>query len=147
MQRASTRSGRISLVLLASIVSVGLVALLVFFSGPSPKTAAAEFMSALAKGDVNKLTELSTVHDKSKEEIRKEWELAVKYAPTYVFLWEISNVQRQGDTATVRVDLTAALYGTSPYAQPKPLQLQKVNGVWKVDVAEATRDMYPYLPQ
>jgi hypothetical protein len=147
MQRPSIRSGRISLVLLASLLSVALIVVLVVVSGPSPRTAAEQFMSALAKGDVDRLTELSIVHDKSKNEIHKEWELAVKYGQTYTFSWEVGSVQQQGDTASVRVDVTPTIFGTAPYAQPKPLQLQKVNGVWKVDVAEATRDMYPYLPQ
>lgn len=148
MHPASKRSGRISLVAIAGIVSVAMVAVLFLFSGQSPRGAAAEFLSALSSGDVNKLTELSSVGSKSKEEIHKEWEESIKYGRTYLFLWDITGFQQDKDnTAIVRIDVTENPGSPASYPQHKELQLIKVDGVWKVDVPQISRDAFPYLPQ
>jgi len=148
MRRASRQSGRISIVAIAGIVSVLLVATLIFFNGESPRTAAADFMSALAKGDVDALTALSVVHKKSPDEVRKEWADAIKYGRTYIFFWQITGVsEEKSDSATVSIDLTADPFNPASYAEHKELTMVKVNGAWKVDVPEITRDMFPYMPQ
>ncbi|MFI5385301.1 MAG: hypothetical protein ACHQ50_04185, partial [Fimbriimonadales bacterium] len=128
--------------------SVVLVAVLFLTGGPTPRAAAAEFMSALTKGDVDKLTELSYVQNRTKDQIHQEWAEAVKYSQSYIFFWDISSTQQTGATsAVVHVNLTPDPSSESAYVQPKPLQLVKVDGAWKVEVAEITRDMYPYLPR
>ncbi len=147
MVRASRQSGRISFLAIAGLLSVMLVGVLFAFNGTSPRTAAAEFMSALAKGDVDKLTDLSIVHDKGRDEIRKEWSDAIKYSRSYFFLWQIVAVSQEKDAATVRLDVTVNPISPSAYPEHKELSLQRVGSTWKVDVPLITRDMYPYLPQ
>jgi len=125
-----------------------LVVFLIFFNGESARSAAAEFMSALSKGDVNTLTELSTVHKKSPDEIRQEWREAMTYGRSYLFYWEITGVTNEkSDSATVRIDLTANPLSPASYPEHKELSMVKVDGKWKVDVPEITRDMFPYMPQ
>ncbi|HVT12352.1 MAG TPA: hypothetical protein VHE55_08795 [Fimbriimonadaceae bacterium] len=134
--------------LLAGLVSIALVGVLFLFSGQSPRTVAADFLSALAKGDVAKLTELSSVNGKPKDEIRKEWEECIKYGRTYLFGWDITGFQQNKDgTAIVRIDVTENPGSPMSYPAHKELQMVKVDGSWKVDVPQISRDAFPYLPQ
>ena len=148
MHRTSTRSGRISFVVLAGILSIAMVAALFLFNGQSPKTTAAEFMSALAKGDADKLADLSYIQGKSREQIKKEWQDTIKWSKAYLFRWDISTVTQRGDdSAAVRVEIWSNPLSPQSYSEPKPLTLIKENGAWKVDVTQITRDAFPYLPQ
>ncbi len=134
--------------MLAGIVSIALVGVLFLFSGQSPRSTAADFMSALAKGDVDKLTELSSVNGKPKDEVRKEWDESIRYGRTYLFGWDITGFQQNKDgTAIVRIDVTENPGSPMSYPAHKELQLVKVDGNWKVDVPQISRDAFPYLPQ
>src|SRR5690349_21210580 len=104
MLRASRRSGRISFVTIGGICSIAFVVLLFVFTGQSPRGAASEFMSDLALGDVKGLTNLSVVHNDSKEEIERKWKLAMDYGRNYIFTWSITAVNQEGDTATVKLE-------------------------------------------
>jgi hypothetical protein len=147
MHRVSRRSGRISFVLLAGICSVALIAFLFFFTGQSPRGVAGEFMTALAKGDVDKLTELSLVETRPKEEIHKEWERSIQYGRNYLFFWSITGLKQDADGATVRLDITKNPLSPSAYPEHYELQMVKTKEGWKVDVPQIARDMFPYLPQ
>jgi len=147
MQRASTRSGRISFVAIAGVLSLALVALLLFSNGQSPRSAAAEFMSALASGDVDKLTELSIVQTKGKDEIHNEWADAVKYGRSYIFAWNIVNVRQEKDSATVALEVIQNPQSGAAYPEKRELQLVRAGGGWKVDVTQISREVFPYLPQ
>jgi hypothetical protein len=147
MHRPSKRSGRISFVALGGIFSLALVAILLLSSGQSPRSAAAMFMTALAQGNVDKLTDLSIIHDKPKEAIHKEWEETVKYSRGYYFYWSIEAYTQSGDSATVRVDRTEHLESQAPYPEHFELQLVKTKDGWKVDVPQIARPMFPFLPQ
>ena len=68
------QSGRISILMLASIFSVVLVTLILIFSRESLSTVGARFMDALERHDVNKLTALSMMNGKTEDQIRKEWD-------------------------------------------------------------------------
>jgi hypothetical protein len=146
MHTASRRSGRISFVAIAAVLAVAMLAFLFFSAGGSPRTTAIAFMSSLAEGDVAKLTDLSLVRDRSKEEIHKQWEDAVKYGKSYRFAWEIGPIRTDGDSATARIDVYKSP-SADAYADKYELILKKVNGSWKVDVAQIARDMFPYLPR
>jgi hypothetical protein len=147
MHRPTKRSGRISFVALGGIVSLALVALLLFSTGQSPRSAAAMFMTALAQGDVDKLTDLSVINNKPKDVIHKEWEETVKYSRGYFFHWAIKSMSQSGDTATVRVDRIEHLESPGSYEEKFELQLVKTKDGWKVDVPQIARPMFPYLPQ
>jgi hypothetical protein len=146
MHTASKRSGRISFVSIAAVFAVALLAFLFFSAGASPRTAAIDFMSSLAKGDVEKLTDLSLIQDRNKDQIHAQWQEAMKYGKNYRFVWQIGAIKTDGDTATARIDVTKS---PSPEAATDKYELilKKVDGAWKVDVAQITRDMFPYLPQ
>ena len=123
-----------------------MLAFLFLSAGSSPRTTAIEFMSALAQGDPDKLTDLSLVQDRTKDQIHKQWEEAMRYGKYYRFYWEIGATRSEGDTATTRIDVTKT---PGPDAAPDKYELilKKVDGSWKVDVAQIARDMFPYMPQ
>ena len=146
MHRPSKRSGRISFVTLAGVLCLMLVAVLFLFSGQSPRSAAGSFMSALAKGDVNALTELSVIHDKPKEQVRKEWEETMKNARGYFFAWNIVSYVQTGDTATVRLNRIEHPEASTSYEEHYELMLVRKKDGWKVDVPQIARTMFPYLP-
>lgn len=147
MLAASRRSGRISFVLLAGICSLALLGFLLLSGGKSPRGAAGEFMTALARGDVDKLTELSSIQNKDKEQIRKDWEQSLHYGKNYLFFWTIDAMSQSGDTATAKLGVTKNPLSPSAYADHYELQLKKEGSDWKVDVTQMSRDMYPYLPR
>jgi hypothetical protein len=147
MQPASRRSGRISFVAIAGICSLALVGFLMLSTGKSARTCAGEFMTALARADINKLTETSVVQNESKDQIRKEWEQTMKYGRNYVFFWTIDGVDESKDVATVRLGMTKNPLSPSAYPEHYELQLKKVNGEWQVDVTQISREMFPFLPQ
>jgi hypothetical protein len=123
-----------------------MLAFLFLSAGSSPRTAALEFMSALAEGNAEKLADLSLVQDRPKADLRKQWDDAVRYGKHYRFAWEVGAIRTDGDTATVRIDV----YKTATedaYADKYELILKKVNGSWKVDPTQIARDMFPYLPR
>lgn len=145
--RTSRRSGKASFVLLAAVFSAALVICLFAFSGESARTNAGQFMSALASQDVDKLTALSVVHDKTPDQIRKEWKEAVDFGKYYQFYWAIKDVAQDKDSATVRLDVVQNPRSPSSYPAHFELSMVKVGKNWKVDVPQINRDMYPFLPQ
>jgi hypothetical protein len=147
MHHASRRLGRISFVLLAGICSVALVGCVFLFSKQSPRSAAAAFLSALAKSDPDRLADLSIVQTKNRDEIRKEWSETLDLSKTYVFYWELGPSRQDGKQATVRVDITRKPNSPQAFPEHYELLLVETNDGWKVDVPQIARDMYPYLPQ
>jgi hypothetical protein len=83
------KSGRISLV--AILVGLGLVFLVgvILFSSntDSPETAAIKFMDALARGDANDLSQVTSIDEDSPEVVRKKWENTLSYTEFYQFQW------------------------------------------------------------
>ena len=134
--------GRVNFLVLVSVVTLaGLVAAVLFASEP-PENVAYKFMTALSKGDVEKLTDLSVV-DGDREAMRKQWDYTVHVAaPYYRFVWALGESRVLDDThASVKVEINPD-QGQEPYH----LAMEKVDGKWKVRVQELTRDMFPYLP-
>ena len=104
-------------------------------------------MSALAKGDVDRLTALSIVQDKSPDQIGKEWKETIDNSKGFSFYWDITAVHQEQTSATVRLDIIQDLGSPAAYPKHYELQLVKVGNEWKVDVPQIARDMYPFLPQ
>jgi len=143
------QSGRVSLLTLIAGASVLLVAALLLFSRESLTTVGARFMGALARGDVNTLTEMSFVGNRDKEQVRKDWEFAVNTAGRYYnFRYRIlSSVQHDPKTASVRMQVIRDADNPSAYEENRQLPLVKVGDDWKVDVKGLSRDIYPGLPR
>lgn len=147
-QRRMKQSGRAHwLVILGAVGFIALVGLL-FAGGSAPSPVAGEFMVALAKGDVNKLTELTYKGTKSEDEIKKDWDFTVHTAsPYYRFTWKINDEHLLDDRdATVRLDVWRNM-GPRAYPEHYEIPLVKVNGAWKVRVEAINREMYPNLPR
>jgi hypothetical protein len=147
MHRASHRSGRISFVAIAGVCAVAFVAVLFLLSGQSPQSAASDFLSALANRDAAKLTDLSLIHNEPKEQIRKDWEQTLHYTPNFMFYWDIKAVVSEGNTATVKLDVTKNPMDPSAFGEHFELSMLKTESGWKVDVPQIPRDMYPFLPR
>src|SRR5688572_24259212 len=93
MRRASKQSGRVSFILVAGVCSLALILVLFLYKDRSPRTVAAEFLSALATANVDELANLSVIHDKSKEEVKKEWAQTMKYSRSFMFYWTLGAVR------------------------------------------------------
>lgn len=137
--------------LLPVIVAFALIiAGIVFFilAGSSPTAVAADFMSALAKGDAKKLTDLSYFEKVSSDEARKKWELTLARTRYYRFMWSIrSTVESTPETAAVSLEVYRTADSPATYGENYALPMLKVNGNWKVDVQGIPRDMFPALPR
>ena len=142
------QAGKAHWLTIAGILSVFVVAGLFFFGKDSAATTAGEFMSALAKGDVDTLTELSWFQGATKEQLKEKWRYSVKeVGPHYVFAWKINAVTRSGDdSAAARMQVIRNL-DAGGYEENFQLPLVKDNGNWKVDVRSISRAMYPGLPK
>jgi hypothetical protein len=143
------QSGRVNLLLLGAIVCIAVLGF-VFLSGrESVTTVGSRFMSALAKGDVDTLTKMSYIDGESPDHIRKEWDFAVnEVAKHYRFTWRITSARETGkESAAVSMQVARNADSGGAYEEKFELPLQKVDGDWKVDVTNISRDMYPGLPR
>ena len=143
------RSGRVPYLAIILGAFVLALTLIVVLAGESPSTTGAKFMSALADGDVDKLTELSYLDSVSDEEMKKKWEYTTSVVgPRYVFQFSIEDsVLQSDDKAVVRMELTTDSDKNSAYADRFELELNKIKGEWKVSVAALDRAIYPGLPR
>lgn len=142
------RRGRANwLVILGSIGLVVIIALF-FLGGRSASSVAAEFMSALGKHDVAKLTELSYMDGSTPEEVRKKWEYTVQVAPYYRFRWQfLGESNPTPDSAAVRLWVWRDAQSPATYEEKFEIPLVKIDGNWKVDVRGLNRLMFPALPR
>lgn len=134
---------------LTVFTALGLVLIfgLLAFSKQSPATVGSQFMSALAEGNVDKLTDLTYMPGSEKNEIREKWEYATKVAGKhYIFNWQIKGDSQSDErTASVRVEVDKNMQG---YGDAYGLDIRKdEDGKWKVDVRSISREMYPGLPR
>ncbi len=106
-------------------------------------------MTALSKGDVDTLTKMSLLGDKTEPEMHKEWEFAVNTAGKhYRFFWRItSELVSDENSGSVRMQISRNIDSPSTYEEAFQLPMQKVNGEWKVDVRGISREMFPALPR
>ena len=106
-------------------------------------------MTALSKGDVDTLTKMSLLGDKTEPEMHKEWEFAVNTAGKhYRFFWRItSELVSDENSGSVRMQISRNIDSPSMYEEAFQLPMQKVNGEWKVDVRGISREMFPALPR
>lgn len=120
-----------------------------YFAKDSVTTVGSQFMDALARGDVEKLTEMSYMSDLPKEEIRKRWDFTVnKAAPYYRFTWRVAGGdETEKDSGNVRLKVQRNVDSGSSYEESFQLPLIKTAEGWKVDVRSISRDMYPGLPR
>jgi len=140
------QAGRISFVTLAAAVAVVILTIVIIFSRDSLNSVGARFMTALALGDVKKLTKYSYVSGASESEIEKSWEESVNgLGRNYLFIWRISGSSLSGpDTGNVRLQVDR---NPMSYEENFQLPMIKVKDEWKVDVRSISRAMFPLLPR
>jgi hypothetical protein len=120
-------AGRVSVLAVLAIfaVIVGGAVIVLLTTGESPESAATSFLSALAKGDINELTNLSYMANQSPEEVKKKWDFAENVAgPYYRFAYRV--------TGSNQADANDAV---------------KVGDKWKVDVRSVNIELFPALPR
>lgn len=143
------RSGKVHWMVLVGLVGILAIAFLLLFSKESASVAAQRFMMALAKGDVETLTKMSSMPGRTEEDIRKQWEFATKEAgPYYRFVWQINRSNDSGpNTSAVVMDVLRNATDAQSYQEKYELPMIKENGVWKVEVSSISRGLYPALPR
>jgi hypothetical protein len=145
------KGGRISLVLILAIIAVliGVSVMYATTSGDSPESAGSKFMSALAKGDVDQLTDLSYVVNATPADIHQKWDFACHTAgPYYHFKWRANGaIIADQDTAALKIWYTKDANARGSYEDTFELPLIRVNGHWKVDVSSMDHSIYPAMPR
>lgn len=119
------------------------------FAGQSVSHVGVQFLDALARGDVDKLTDLSDIPGRSREEIRKEWDFAVNTAGKYYrFEWKLDEGNEiSPGLGSVRCQIRRNADNPGSYDEKFELPMHKVDGKWKVAVAEVSADVFPALPR
>jgi hypothetical protein len=143
------QSGRIALLLLLPLAVVVIWLFVVLTAPPNPGDKATEFMQALAKGDVDRLTEMSYMPGLERDEIRKRWEYTTQVVgPHYGFIFRLQNHRMTAENeAAVRFEVYRDIYAGTTYAEPFEIPMIRVNDEWLVDVRSINRDFYPGLPR
>jgi hypothetical protein len=143
------RAGRVNIVLVGALVAIIMIGGVILMGRQSVTTVAAKFMTALAKHDVDTLTEMTYLNGRDKAEVRKKWDFAVNDAGKhYLFMWRIaSSKEADPNTASVTLQMVRNIRGSGSYEEKYDLPLVKENGEWKVDVSAISREVFPALPQ
>lgn len=142
-------AGRINFMLLGVVAVVVLGVVLVFAGRNGPTDTANQFMMALAKGNVDKLMDVTFIRDGDKEAMRKQYDFATKVAsPYYTFTWVVRGEKDANDTtASVQLSVWRNAMKNGTYAENFEIPVVKSNGRWLVDVAGINVEMYPALPR
>lgn len=149
MMKSMRQSGRINVVALIGgfIALVFAAALSISFLKESPGTVTGKFLTALAKGDVDTLTNLTYGGTMSKEEVKKEWEFSLSVSKYYRFRWSVVAESTADDkSASVRTQIARNL-GPNSYDENFGIPLVQDKGGWKVDVKGMSRSIFPSLPR
>ena len=151
--KSQQQSGKISLLGLGAGAIVALIVASLFFAKEDPSAIGGQFMDALARHDVAKLTELSYVGEtdpakieQEKKRLHDEWDFCVNVAGKhYPFVWRVTSSAQSSDTsASVAMQITKG--GAGGYEEKFELHLEKVNNKWLIDVGAISRLMFPSLP-
>ena len=127
------------------LIAIGVVMLMV---GQSPEAAARDFMTALSKGDVSRLTEMSYLPD-PEEPLGQQWRDTVEQrAKNYVFAWQLQGSEKMSDEEAVVKVMIVEYRGPDLHENDVAnLPLTKRDGEWKVDLRSLSRTFFPGLPR
>jgi hypothetical protein len=151
--KTNRKSGRFSILGLGAVAIVSMIIASIFLAKEDPSSIGGQFMDALARHDVAKLTELSYVSssdpkvaDEEKKRLQGEWDFSVNMAGKhYPFMWRITGSNSSTDTtSSVTVQVTRG--GPGGMDEKFELPMEKQNGKWFVDVGSISRMMFPALP-
>jgi hypothetical protein len=150
---SNRQSGKVSLLALAFVAIIGMIIASFAFAKEDAAAVGAQFMDALARHDVDKLTELSLIEktdpagiEEEKKLLRSQWDFSVNTAGKhYPFFWKITNATTATENhSTVVVQINKG--GPNGYDEKYELSLEKSGGKWKVDVRSISKTMFPALP-
>ena len=143
------QSGRISLVLLASIVSVVVVAGILIFSRESMSSVGQRFIEALYAKDVDTLTKMTMMSETPTESIHKQWDHAVNVAGKYyMFAYKIEGATQSGpNSGSVKIQIVKDVDKPTAFPEHVEIPMVKVGDEWKVDIRNMDHELYPGLPR
>lgn len=103
------RRGSVNWMVIVGLIGIVVIIGLMFMGGESATPVASRFMSALGTGDVATLTETSYIPDKSKEEVRKDWETTTRLTKYVLFRYKFLGEDKIAeDQATIRMEVHKA---------------------------------------
>src|ERR1700722_7368320 len=100
-------AGQVNLFLLGAVLLVALGGLFLFVGRNGPTDVANEWIPALAKGNVDKLADLTYLRGGDKEKLREEYKFATQVAaPSYSFTWTVRDEKTANDkSASVQISV------------------------------------------
>jgi len=148
MKQRSAGGLRFNPIITLGLLGVIAIPIILFLLGQSPEAAAKEFMAALAKGDVDKLTEMTYLPE-PESDIKSQWKHTFETsARNYVFGWQFGSTEKDGsDRAVVRVTITEFRGPETHGNDEANLPLIRKDGKWMVDMRSLSRSFFPGLPR
>ncbi len=146
--KSMRRAGRFNPIVLIGLVSAIAIIVALFFAKDVPTSATNEFLVAMAKRDVKKVTELSA-YEGSRAELEKQWDYCLNVASLhYRWIYKIRSYRETAPgQAAVAIGFTKNAFDESSYEENFDIPMKKVDGKWKVDVRSMSREMFPALPR
>lgn len=143
------QSGRVNWIVVTLLAIVLVLAALMVFSGESATSAAARFMTALSKGDVDGLADMSYFNPpRDRESVKKAWNRTLEIGKHYRFVWMIKSSKSPAPgRSSVTMEVTRDADKGTAYAENFSLDLIQQDGKWKVDTRSISRELYPALPR
>lgn len=144
-----TRSGRFNPFIVVGVICILILIPLFVVSRRGPENDAADFLTALGKGDVDQLAKLSVIGNHNLDERKKLWQQTVDASKYFTFTWRISDVANvTPDRAAVTIQERRALeLRLGEDEEPHMITMVKTPEGWKVLVDGMDREIYPYLPR
>jgi hypothetical protein len=131
--------------------AVGVIFLLgiSLFSATGPEANAKAFMSALAAGDAETLTRLSSSKGMRPETLLDQWKFTTGTAAKYFsFRWSFDAItSERDDTATVKFSILHFVGQYGSQTDKFELPMVREDGQWKVAVNQLSRNLFPGLPR
>lgn len=143
------RTGRINPFVVVGVVCFIILIPLFCASRKGPEAYAAEFLTALGKGDAGRLAELSIIGDHNLAEKSAMWQESVESSKYYTFTWRITDVTTiSDDRAAVSIMMRRNMQiRMGEDEMPYKLPMTKTSDGWKVQIDQINREIYPYLPK
>jgi hypothetical protein len=139
---------RLNPILVLGALGLAAIVVVMLMIGQSPEEAARDFMTALAKGDTKKLTQMSYLPD-PEQPLEQQWKDTIESkARNYVFAWRLEGSEKMSDDQAVVRVLIVEYRGPDLHENDVAnLPLTKRDGEWKVDLRSLSRTFFPGLPR
>lgn len=148
MMHMKTR-GRVHWMIVTAIVCALAVGVVLVTGKQGPEVNCQAWLVALAKHDAKTLSSLSYMEAQDEKTTEEEWNRTFRdAAPFFCFTWRFRGVTQATPTrASVDLEWVKAADTPGSYPENYGIPLEKVDGIWKVDVRSIDRSMFPGLPR